>query len=234
MYFGQVFLEQHSLNSFMSAANKLTVQGLSDHHQVTAPDVDKLAPMEHIVKYDYQRPQMLSLPDTPSTTTIGSNKGVIYDPIEVIQQQTKQEFDPMQDLIDELSIKKENVSPRDGDPSMPVLDVVIPQLNSEAGSSENNDPISLQFLDWNRGVDNEYVVTSADSSVQSTEQKYYQCEKCEYKSTKMFNVKKHTAAVHDGVRYPCKFCDYKATETGHLRKHVRARHGKHLDHSTSQ
>ena len=227
MYLGEVFLEQESLNSFMFAASKLMVQGLSDFHHVTPAEVEK--PQENVVNFDYHKRQQS--PTVKQSTS--SDKGVVFDPIDVIQQQSKKDldYDPIQDFIDGLPMKKESLSPShsSGDYSLPVVDVVIPQLNSGAGPSQSSDPISLQILDWNRGVDNEYVVTSADSSVQSTEQKYYQCEKCDYKSTKMFNVKKHTAAVHDGVRYPCNFCDYKATETGHLRKHVRARHGKHLD-----
>ena len=209
MYLGEVFLEQDSLNSFMFAANKLMVKGLSDFHQ----DVVQPPLQEQIVKYEYQKPQ---------------------DPIDVIQHQSKTDFDPFQEFIDGLSIKKEkslnSPCPSDnGTFSVPVVDVINPQPGSGAAPSPSNDPIPLQFVDLNR-VDTEYVVTSADSSIQSFEQnqKYYKCMKCDYKSTKMFNVKKHTQAVHDGVRYPCKFCDYKATETGHLRKHVRARHGDQL------
>ena len=228
MYLGQVFLEQESLNSFMFAASKLMVQGLSDYQHVTQAQIEK--PQEDIVMYDYQKPQ-LSPTAKPSASSQSADRGVSYDPIDVIQQQTKTHYDPIQDFIDGLPLKKESLSPSpsDGAYSVSVGDVVIPHLAS-SGPSQSGDSISVQVLDWNRGVDNEYVVTSADSSVktESFEQKYYQCEKCDYKSTKMFNVKKHTAAVHDGVRYPCQYCDYKATETGHLRKHVRARHGNQL------
>ena len=230
MYLGEVFLEQESLNSFMFAANKLMVQGLSDYQQ----HVLQPLPQEQIAKYDYQKPQLMSPSFKPATIEESSDSVIAYDPIDVIQQQAKKDFDPIQDFIDGLSIKKEHtLSPSpssDGTFSVPVVDVIIPQPGSGAGPSQSNDPVSYQYPDWNRGADTEYVVTSADSSIQSTDQnqKYYKCMKCDYKSTKMFNVKKHTQAVHDGVRYPCKFCDYKATETGHLRKHVRARHGDQL------
>ena len=230
MYLGEVFLEQDSLNSFMFAANKLMVKGLSDFHQ----DVVQPPLQEQIVKYDYQKPQSMSPSVKPATIEESSDRSISYDPIDVLQQQSKKDFDPFQEFIDGLSIKKENSlnSPcpsNTGTFSVPVVDVVIPQPGSGAVPSPNNDPVPLQFVDLNR-VDTEYVVTSADSSIQSFEQnqKYYKCMKCDYKSIKMFNVKKHTQAVHDGVRYPCKFCDYKATETGHLRKHVRARHGDQL------
>ena len=79
-------------------------------------------------------------------------------------------------------------------------------------------------LQWNAAVDSDLVVEGLPDSQVSCMQVYHHCEKCDYKSTKMFNVKKHTAAIHDGVRYPCDLCDYKATETGHLKKHKRTRH----------
>ena len=133
MYLGEVFLEQESLNSFMFAANKLMVKGLSDYHQ----DVVQPPLQEQIVKYEYQKPQ---------------------DPIDVIQHQSKTDFDPFQEFIDGLSIKKEkslnSPCPSDnGTFSVPVVDVINPQPGSGALPRPNNDPISLQIVDLSRGVE---------------------------------------------------------------------------------
>ena len=231
MYLGQVFLEQNHLNSFMFAANKLMVQGLTDFQNV-APE--KTPKPEHIINYDYQRPKVS--PPTVEQSTGEANdtdESVACNLIEQIQQKSKSVNDPIKEFVDGLPVKQENPSPNGACYSIPVVDLMIPQLGGEREPTSpqqtcsSSDSMSLQFLEWSTGEggDKEFVVTSADSSIQSAEQRYFKCEKCDYKSTKLFNVKKHTAAIHDGVRYPCKFCDYKATESGHLRKHVRARHG---------
>ena len=69
------------------------------------------------------------------------------------------------------------------------------------------------------------------SSILSQPKMYY-CQRCEYKSAKHYNVKKHTLAVHEKVKYPCTHCTYQATETGHLKKHMRTVH-KDLDLDTT-
>ena len=87
MYLGQVFLEQESLNSFMFAASKLMVQGLSEFQHVAPAEVEK--PQEDIVNYDYQKPQQS--PTVKQATS--SDKGVVFDPIDAIQQQSKKDLD---------------------------------------------------------------------------------------------------------------------------------------------
>ena len=84
--------------------------------------------------------------------------------------------------------------------------------------------VKHEYLDFSSQfqVPENKVLTEAVSRVNS--QVYHKCDQCDYKSTKLFNVKKHRAAVHEGVRYPCDKCDYKATETGHLKKHIRSKH----------
>ena len=74
-------------------------------------------------------------------------------------------------------------------------------------------------------VKSEYVENGETApTMQTQESNLFQCGKCEYRSYKHYNVKKHTQSIHDGVRYPCNMCNYKATEKGHLRKHQKKIH----------
>ena len=78
---------------------------------------------------------------------------------------------------------------------------------------------------FDNGIGTEYVTdTMLGPPVLGKNGKLHYCEQCEYKSTKAYNVKKHTMSMHDGIRYPCSHCDYKATENGHLKKHIRRFH----------
>ena len=81
---------------------------------------------------------------------------------------------------------------------------------------------------WNNEMDEYYhnVENYESQIVQNQHQQLYCCEKCNYKSNRRYNVKKHTLSVHEGMRYPCNQCDFKATETGDLRKHQRRQHGQ--------
>jgi len=87
---------------------------------------------------------------------------------------------------------------------------------------------ALTIENWkNEMDDNHYNVENYESQiVQNQHQQLYCCEKCNYKSNRRYNVKKHNLSVHDGVRYPCNQCDFKATETGDLKKHQRRQHGQ--------
>ena len=252
MYLGQVFLHQDALDTFMFAADKLQVRGLADPEQPQPPDVARVDPKMaagKTVQYDYQKPQatpskMVTVrTDLKSTTGAGdsnSNKTSVFDPIDLMQQQSKILMDPIQEIVDQYNIKQEVFQQEEEDlfslalddldiPTGPVLEnnaAVEDRVTTSDDASGVLDPMSFQYLDWNRGIETECEVSCADTSSSAVVPvaRMYSCEKCDYKSAKLFNVKKHTAAVHDGVRYPCKFCDYSATETGHLRKHMRTKH----------
>ena len=252
MYLGQVFLHQDALDTFMFAADKLQVRGLADPEQPQPPDVARVDPKMaagKTVQYDYQKPQatpskMVTVrTDLKSTSGAGdsnSNKTSVFDPIDLMQQQSKILMDPIQEIVDQYNIKQEVFQQEEEDlfslalddldiPTGPVLEnnaVVGDRVTTSDDASGVLDPMSFQYLDWNRGIETECEVSCADTSSSAVVPvaRMYSCEKCDYKSAKLFNVKKHTAAVHDGVRYPCKFCDYSATETGHLRKHMRTKH----------
>ena len=44
----------------------------------------------------------------------------------------------------------------------------------------------------------------------------YQCQHCDYETSKTSSIKTHVEAIHEGVRYPCNQCSYKATGSGNL------------------
>lgn len=199
-------------------------------------DISRETPSPESTQYDYQHPQVSPPKNIESTTTTTTKTNVSdkshssFDPIELMQHQSKDLYDPVQELLDGLMIKQEPNTlletftiPKATDELTLYAAPVAPEVSLSEGNSI--DSMSLQFLDWNRGVGNECVVSSADTQVSSTETRMYSCHQCDYKSTKLFNVKKHTASIHDGIRYPCKFCDYRATESGHLKKHMKTRHG---------
>ena len=52
----------------------------------------------------------------------------------------------------------------------------------------------------------------------------YQCEECNYKATRLFNLRQHIEGIHDGVKYPCKHCNYTATRVSHLQRHIKSIH----------
>ena len=84
---------------------------------------------------------------------------------------------------------------------------------------------------WDGNVEQEYTIdidTKVESQFLGQYQAQFFCAKCDYKSNKQFNVKKHTLSIHEGVRYPCDQCDYRATENGHLKKHKRNKHSQML------
>ena len=251
IYLGQVFLEQCDLKEFLRVAEILKVVGLSELYSRNKEESDPLMPgqvkevndesmnarevkeakqVEECTKYDYQKPQPTPIKVLSASSVnekAAAAAATMFDPIELLQEQTRNiVYDPVQEFIDGLMmIKHEN----------PDTPPIIP-------SSLTPPPEDFD-LDFNTPTT---VKSTTDASVQSlnqddversspgtqvavnTPQKMYKCEKCDYKSAKLFNVKKHTASIHDGIRYPCQFCDYKATETGHLRKHLRNVHKKLL------
>ena len=110
------------------------------------------------------------------------------------------------DLIHELEIEDDSVKPK------------LQEINV-------NVVHEVPILDvWDGKVGNEFTTSTQAEFILGQNPTQYFCKKCSYKSSKQYNVKKHTLAIHDGVRYPCDQCDYKATETGHLKKHKRNRH----------
>ena len=50
------------------------------------------------------------------------------------------------------------------------------------------------------------------------------CNKCGYKATDKFAVKKHIESVHDGKRHICQICGIGVTSTIYLKKHITAVH----------
>jgi len=65
--------------------------------------------------------------------------------------------------------------------------------------------------------------TEQTSSLTSLDKKEYLCHQCDYRYTKMGNLKKHLDR-HEGIKYPCTQCDYQAPRSDNLRKHIRNKH----------
>merc|ERR1712142_881548 len=100
-------------------------------------------------------------------------------------------------------------------------------LKNEAVNDNQSSTLSIgadlsEIETWN--VASNYGIEMINPEMKPIPISFYYCGKCDYKSNKQFNVKKHMMAIHDGVRYPCDLCDYRATETGHLKKHKRTKH----------
>ena len=212
MYLGEVFLEEVDLQLFMFAAEKLQIKGLSQVHssdfgqnsQMLDEGFQRKEPTGKTAMTDYSLEQDLGLA-LFETSMFGQQQ-------QGNNSQTKdlQKINSKDEKKIPFPCETINSSNKLAPAVMPPIPVPrVPQ------STE---------LQWNAAVDGDLIVEGLPDSQIACMQVYHHCEKCNYKSTKMFNVKKHTAAVHDGVRYPCDLCDYKATETGHLKKHKRTRH----------
>ena len=53
---------------------------------------------------------------------------------------------------------------------------------------------------------------------------WYDCDKCDHKSSDKSNLTKHIQSKHEGVRYACDQCDYQSKHTNNLTKHIHTRH----------
>ena len=195
MYLGQVFLEEADLNLFMTAAEKLKIKGLS---AMSAGQQSQEAERKNLdltgLSDAVDQDISLTLFDQSGD---GRTESVPGESQERKAAKVKHEY---------LDFSAETIFSSQAQTLPGNLRL------SEAGDC----PVPGDRPD-------DKVLVEAVPRV-NTSQVYHECGQCDYKSTKLFNVKKHRAAVHEGVRYPCDQCDYKATETGHLKKHIRSRH----------
>jgi len=222
MYLGQVFLEEADLNLFMTAAEKLKIKGLSEMTFGQQFGAERKIVGE--TNYNRVVEQDLALSLT------------LFEHSE--KQRTSNKPQESQDLVSDVrkqspkTLKNEFFDLIKDETDASCAKTMFPKQASDEKLTEvltvsNVAKDGLQEstgLQWNR-VDSEFAAESLPDYQITSSETYHHCGKCDYKSTKLFNVKKHRAAVHDGVRYPCDKCDYKATETGHLKKHKRTRHG---------
>jgi len=54
---------------------------------------------------------------------------------------------------------------------------------------------------------------------------FFYCDKCDYESFKISDLKRHVAAKHKKERFPCDECDYKTSTKYFLKRHVKNQHG---------
>ena len=52
----------------------------------------------------------------------------------------------------------------------------------------------------------------------------YQCDLCDYKTKRLFNLNTHTKSIHEGERHPCLQCNFKGKQSSQLRHHVKIVH----------
>ena len=52
----------------------------------------------------------------------------------------------------------------------------------------------------------------------------YNCDQCDYKTTRKDNLKRHKLTKHEGVSYNCDQCDYKAKTKDRLKRHKLSKH----------
>lgn len=53
---------------------------------------------------------------------------------------------------------------------------------------------------------------------------FFYCDKCDYESFKVSDLKRHVAAKHKKERFPCDQCDYKTSTKYFLKRHVKGQH----------
>lgn len=253
IYLGQVFLEQPELKSFMTAAKILKIAGLSELYSPptsTSPgpspsppltpspsnDINNIGDKDQVdTRGNHKRmsPGFI-VPSNPPVTS--SNEKFQDDPYQLLQERSKTRNDPLQDFIDGLlMIKQEPKS--DNTAEQPIIALTpppeeLPVLTFETPTKSSNTSIESAETPDDMERNSHPMVVAGKETQFSTKPKMYYCQQCDYKSAKHYNVKKHTLAVHDKVKYPCTYCTYQATETGHLKKHMRTVH-KELDLDTT-
>merc|ERR1719397_1201979 len=54
--------------------------------------------------------------------------------------------------------------------------------------------------------------------------RYFQCNKCDYKTKRRYEMKNHIAANHFGMRFKCDQCDYEGKRKDKLTNHLKTKH----------
>ena len=54
--------------------------------------------------------------------------------------------------------------------------------------------------------------------------KYFQCNRCNYKTKRRYEMKNHIAANHFGLRFKCDQCDYEGKRKDKLKAHKKRIH----------
>ena len=67
--------------------------------------------------------------------------------------------------------------------------------------------------------DKNYPFMTDQSNIDNSEAASFNCDRCNYKTTRKEYLRIHKRSIHDGVKYPCNECDYKATQSGSLLQH---------------
>ena len=54
--------------------------------------------------------------------------------------------------------------------------------------------------------------------------RYFQCNRCDYRTKRRYEVKNHIAANHLGMRFKCDQCDYEGKRKDKLKAHIKRIH----------
>ena len=112
------------------------------------------------------------------------------------------------------------------------LDIKEINKDIEASESDNHDDVEEKEFEQTHElpVYNDVDKKILENDIQEEKQirskfdNKYQCEECNYKATRLFNLRQHIEGIHDGVKYPCKHCNYTATRVSHLQRHIKSIH----------
>ena len=112
------------------------------------------------------------------------------------------------------------------------LDIKEISKDIEAPESDNHDDVEEKEFEQTHElpVYNDVDKKILENDIQEEKQirskfdNKYQCEECNYKATRLFNLRQHIEGIHDGVKYPCKHCNYTATRVSHLQRHIKSIH----------
>merc|ERR1711915_697933 len=89
------------------------------------------------------------------------------------------------------------------------IEVNIDQTNVDA--FVKNEP-DLEYADETEELASCINTEIKEEPVQAEENeealKFFQCNRCDYKTKRRYEMKNHIAANHFGVRYKCDMCDY--------------------------
>jgi len=82
------------------------------------------------------------------------------------------------------------------------------------------------YIDGHSIVKWETDIKKEPGNVDETEEtlKYFQCNRCDYKTKRRYEMKNHIAANHFGVRFKCDQCDYEGKRKDKLNAHKKRIH----------
>jgi len=220
MYQGETKINKDHLDSFLSAAQELRVDGLIfPESGGKEPDEMSKTLEESVIKEETNSAKKIKIEDNFPVSAY---------------TETKENFEESFGIPD-YGMSNSGQFEEYERP-------VFPDDTSRERESENAGKYKCDMCDvyithkWNmmRHKVRVHGVTGKESRTQSQthnsssemtgddtrDPKVYSCDQCDFTSAHPTSIKRHVASKHEGIRYQCKVCDFTAAQTHDLKRHT--------------